>query len=211
MAEVTISVAGMSDVVRGLEQGIETLRGTQSSLRATLDRFDLDTSQVMKIGQSVNWAVEELPGVRRRLAMAQVLEGSEPSWAAGTVMLDESTVSTVDAGVAVRSGKESAAALLDGDGQPDDALLATLENNMGDPYFASGFASGLSPNELANVVLRLSSERAPADGRLDPDAVVESNAWYGEMLTAVSTTLGTATRATGDLALPSGYAPTVVT
>src|SRR5665647_2367079 len=98
--------------------------------------------------------------------MAQVLEGSEPSWAAGTVMLDESTVSTVDAGVAVRSGKEPAAALLDGDGKPDDALLATLKKNMGDPYFASGFASEFSPSELADVVLRLSSERAPADGRL---------------------------------------------
>ena len=64
MAEVTISVAGMSDVVRGLEQGIETLRGTQSSLRATLNRFDLDPSPLLTIGWAVTWAVDSLPGVR---------------------------------------------------------------------------------------------------------------------------------------------------
>jgi hypothetical protein len=34
----------------------------------------------------------------------------------------------------------------------------------------------------------------------------KSNAGYGRMLTEVSTTLGIATRATGDLALPTGYA-----
>lgn len=211
MAQVTISAAGMSDVVRGLEQGIETLRGAQSSLRATLDRFDLDTSRTATIGLSVDWALTELPGVRRRLALAQMLEGSDPTWPAGTTVFDESRVSTVDPAVALRDGQAAAAALREGRGKPDDALLAKLEAYQNDPYFASGFASGLSPSELADVVSQLSSKRAPADGFLDAAGLAERNAWYGRVLSGMSATLGTATRATGDLALPAGYTQSWVT
>lgn len=206
MATVTIDVIGMSEVVRGLERGIESLRHAQSGLRTTMLRFGVDSSRTATMRDAVDWATDVLPGVRRRYAMAEALEGSDPSWAPGTARVDESTLSTVDPELAAKNGKEAAAALLDGDGKPDAALIAQLEANMDDPYFASGFAKELSPDELAAIVLRLSRERAPADGRLDADALAESNAWYGKVVGSISTTLGTATRATGELALPSGYA-----
>lgn len=206
MALVTIDVLGMSEVVRGLERGIESLRHAQSGLRTTLQRFDVDSYRTVTMRAAVDWATDVLPGVRRRYAMAQALEGTNPSWTPGTAEVDESALSVVDPFLAITNGEKAAAALRDGDGEPDAALIAELRANMNDPYYASGFASELSPDELAALVLRLSGARAPADGYLDGEALAQRNAWYGQVVDAVSTTLGTATRATGELALPPGYA-----
>ena len=177
MAEVTISVLGMSEVVRGLERGIDTLRHTQSTLRSTLDRYGLDTSRTLAIGQSVTWAVDTLPGVRRRYAMAQSLEGKKSTWAPGTVVFDEALLPHGDPALATRNGKALAASLRDGDGVPDEAAIVEIQASMNDPYFASGFAGELTPEELAALVQRLSRERRPADGYLDPEAQEAANAW----------------------------------
>jgi len=80
-----------------------------------------------------------------------------------------------------------------------------LEQMADDPYFASGFASAVSPDELAEMVLTWSYRRTPRDQCADDAEWTERNAWYARTVGAVSTTLGTATRATGDLALPAGY------
>ena len=206
MAKVWIGITEMGDVVRGLENGIDTLRGSQESLRASLDTFDLDTWRPAAIGSSIDWAVDELPGVRRRLAMAEVLEGSAPGWPLGKVELDESTVSEVPPDLAVQQGKDAAAALRDGEGKPDDALIEQIRAGMEDPYFASGFASELTTKELAALVTRLSSERSVVSGGTSEDEAAQENAWYGRLVVGLAHTMGTATRATGDLAMSSGAA-----
>lgn len=193
MAKVQISVAGMTEVVHGLERAWETLRVGQSVLRSTLDEFDLDTSRAAVIGWSVDWVVDELPGVRRRLAMAQELEGQDPTWTPGTVSFDESAISTLRPEAALALGRQTAAALRDDAGSLDEALVDALEANFHDPYFASGFARALSATELATLAMRLSAQQ-PRDAAFSPS------------LAALAKVMGSATRATGELALPSGYA-----
>lgn len=206
MAKVWISVPELGDVVRGLERGIETLRHSRDSLRTTLDRHDLETWRTSAINPAVDWAVDELPGVRRRLALAEVLEGTDPTWPPGRIELDESTVSTVPPELAVKQGEEVAAALRDGEGRPDDALIEEIRAGMEDPYFASGFASQLTAKELAALVTRLSTERTlPGGGTSEEEAAAE-NAWYNRLVVGLAHTVGTATRATGELAVPPGYA-----
>lgn len=210
MAKVWIGITEMGDVVRGLENGIETLRGAQESLRDSLDTFDLDTWRPATIGLSVDWAVDELPGVRRRLAMAEVLEGSTPGWPLGKVELDESTVSDVPPELAVQQGEDAAAALRDGEGKPDEALIEQIRAGMEDPYFASGFASELTTKELAALVTRLSAERSDVSGGTSEEEAAQENAWYGRLVIGIAHTMGTATRATGDLAMSPGTARTWV-
>ena len=197
MAEVRIDVAGMADVVRGLEEGIETVLHARDQLRADLDRLDLDPSRTWALDGPVAWARGELPGVRRRLALAQVLEGQEATWPAGTVMLDEALVSTVDPAHAQTMAHRVAHALRAVDGPLDEDLVDLLESYRDDPYFASALAKSLTVGELAEAVKQLSSAHAGSD---------QDDAWYARTVVGLARTMGTATRATGDLALPSGYA-----
>ncbi|MBO0924322.1 hypothetical protein J1G44_07465 [Cellulomonas sp. zg-ZUI199] len=197
MAEVRIDVAGMADVVRGLEEGIETVLRARDLLRTELDRLGLDSSGTWTLDGPVAWARGELPGVLRRLALAQALEGQEASWPAGTVMLDEALVSTTDPEHAQNVAHRVAHALREVDGPLDEDLIDLLESYRDDPYFASALARSLTVGELAEAVKQLSYARTGTS---------QDDAWYARTVVALARTMGTATRATGDLALPSGYA-----
>jgi len=206
MGMVRIDVGGMCEVVRGLEQGIATLTDARLVLRSTLDRFDLDPTRSWGIQPAVDWAWAELPGVRRRLALAQALEGSNPCWPTGTVELDDEVgLSSMEPGEAEAAGRELALSLLDGSGKPTEAQIALLEQMGDDPYFASGFAHAVTADELAGIITGLSQERTDRSQCVDEQEWTDRNAWYGRVVVGMSTTLGTATRATGDLALPPGY------
>ena len=195
-----IDVLGMADVVRGLEEGIETTTRARDSLRASLGQLNLDTSRTWALDGPVAWARGELPGVRRRLALAQVLEGQDVSWPAGTVVLDEGLVSTINPEHAQSMARRVANALRGVDGPLDEDLIGLLESYRNDPYFASELASSLTVDELAEAVKQLSYARSGDAGS------PEENGWYGRAVVALAHTMGTATRATGDLALPAGYA-----
>ena len=205
MVKVTIDVAGMGRVVRGIESGIETIADGQSALRGTLNRFDVSSARVWAISRAVTWAQDELPGLRRRLAMAEALEGSRPEWPLGVVEFDEVEISTMSPEAAQRAGEEAALALRDGRGKPDPDLVQQILDNADDPYFAAGFAKAVDAEELAAVVVRLQYARTPS-GQLTPEEVTAANQWYADLLAGMSQTLATATRSTGDLALPADYA-----
>ncbi len=211
MATVTIDVAGMGRVVRGIETGIETINDARASLRTTLDRFEVHSSRVWSISRAVTWAEGELPGLRRRLAKAQALEGSRPEWPRGVVAFDEDDISTMSPDTARAEGARAALALRDGGTRPDDDLVELIVANADDPYFAAGFAGALDAEELAAVVVRLQYGRTPMDGRLSGEEVAAANQWYADLLGGMSRTLATATRSTGDLALPDDYAQAWVT
>lgn len=56
MAEVTIDVAGMRRVLSGLEEGMATVERNRDSLRATMDRFDVDSSRIWAVARVLTWA-----------------------------------------------------------------------------------------------------------------------------------------------------------
>lgn len=205
MANVSIDVAGMVRLVGGLEEGIETITDSRQSLRGTLDHFGVHSARVWVIGRAVAWAEDELPGVRRRLAMAEALEGADPSWLRGRVEFDEDVISSMSPQDASAAGRDAALALRDGPrARPDAGLIALIVGNQHDPYFASAFAQALSAEELAAVVVRMQHGRAV--GLLSPEEWDEQNAWYTSIVSGLSETIATATRATGDIALPASYA-----
>lgn len=107
---------------------------------------------------------------------------------------------------AIVAGREAAIELRDGEGIPDSELIEQIAAMQDDPYFASSFASQLTAEELAAILKRLSWKRTGDDGRISDDQLAAENAWYSKLVVAMSTTVGTATRATGDLALPPDYA-----
>lgn len=197
MAEVRIDVQGMADIVRGLEEGIETTLRARDSLRSALGRFSIDSSRTWSLEGPVAWARNELPGLRRRLALAQVLEGQDVTWPSGTVMLDESKISTLDPELAQDMARTVANYLREADPPLREYVIGLLETHHDDPYFASALAKNLTVNELAEAVKQLSYAQAASTG---------DTTWYARTVVALAQTMGTATRATGDLALPSGYA-----
>jgi len=206
MAKATIDVQGMSRIVTGIQNGIDTLDSARSSLRTTLSHYYLDTSRTAALQGPADWARDELPSLRRRLALAQALEGSNPSWSKGTVQLDDVTdITSMDPDKAQQAGREAAEALKNG-GKPDDDLIDQIVDLQNDPYFAAGFAQALDADELADVVVKLSYNRTQQNGSQTQEQLDEANAWYGRLLNGMSTTMATATRNTGDLALPSDYA-----
>jgi len=206
MAKATIDVQGMSRIVTGIQNGIETLDSARTSLRTTLSHYYLDTARTAALQGPADWARDELPSLRRRLALAEALEGSNPSWPKGKVELDDITdITSMDPDKAEQAGREAAEALKKGD-KPDDELIAQIAELQNDPYFAAGFAGALDADELADVVIRLGYQRTKQDGQHTQDEIDAQNEWYASLLNGMSTTVATATRNTGDLALPSDYA-----
>jgi hypothetical protein len=199
-----IDLEGMARLVRGLEDVAQYLPGIRNEFVTTLNRFSLPRDTTASLAHVAGWAQDSLPGVRRRLALAREIEAQSPGWQ-GPVTIDESTISTMDPAEAQQAGADAALALLDGSGVPDAELLAQLEEMSGDPYFAAGFAKELSPEQLAEVVTRLSGSRRPLDGSQTYEENLATNAWYDKVLVSMSRTLATATHSTGDLALPSDY------
>lgn len=206
MSLAKISVEGMRTIVSGLESGIETVTDAKTSLQTRLSTYSVYSARVYAIMPAARWAEDQLPGVKRRLALAEALENTNPAWPVGTVELDESDISTVDPDTAQQDGRDAAQALKDADGVPDAALVAQIVANQNDPYFAAGLAAELSPEELAELVVGLSYQRVGTDSNRTYDEMQAANAWYAELLTGLSGTLATATRSTGDLALPADYA-----
>ncbi|WP_318011407.1 DUF6571 family protein [Actinotalea sp. M2MS4P-6] len=196
----------MRQVVRGMECALDDLHTAKDWFSSTLHGYRVWTGSPSRLWGPITWTQDQIPGLRRRLAMAEALESSRPEWPVGTAVIDEDLLSQVAPETAVTNGREAAERLRDCDGVPDEDLIALIEANQDDPYFASGFAGELSPDELAELTVALSYHRTQYDNVHTAEEIDAANAWYGRLVTAMSATLGTATRATGDLALPAGYA-----
>lgn len=201
-----IDLEGMARLVGGMEDVAQYVPGIRNEFNKTLGRFFLPVDVTSSLTGVAGWASDELPGLRRRLALAQQIEGMNPSWPAGTVRIDESAISDMDPAQARQAGEDAAQALRDGRGVPDAELVELMDEMAGDPYFAAGFAAALTPEELSQVVSRLSGRRSLLDGSSTFEENEAANAWYPSLLSSMSRTVATATQSTGDLALPSGYA-----
>ena len=200
MAQITISE--MHSLVAGMERGIEWLREARADLRGWLAEYGLDTGPADGIQPAIDWAEQELPGIRRRLALAINLENSSPDWPQGTAQFDDVTdISHLDPDAAELAGADAARALLAAAGDVSPGLAAEIAENMNDPYFAAGFAAAAGPAELGVAVVEMNNWMTG----LSVEEAESFREIYNQLVIGVGTTIGTASHNVGDLALADGY------
>jgi hypothetical protein len=203
VAVAQITISEMQGLVAGLERGIEWLRDAKGDLAGWLSEYELDSAPASGIQPAIDWAEQELPGVRRRLALAINLENTNPDWPQGTAQFDDVTdISQLDPDAAKLAGADAARALLASAGDVSPELAAEIAANMNDPYFAAGFASAAGPAQLGVAVVEANYW---ASG-LSEEPAARFRETYNQLVIAVGTTIGTASQSGGGLALPDGYA-----
>ena len=154
----------------------------------------------------------QVPGLRRRLALAQAIAASTPNFKAGDpVSIDESKLSTLSPEEARKIGNEAADRIKDGGGDgPDSELAHWLEQYANDPYFASALAKGCSPSEIAEYLRGAGYDMGSHHTAGMPSPMTGSTPRWrttSSTVAGLSTALSTATRnESPDLALPSSYA-----
>jgi hypothetical protein len=209
MAEATIDLEAMQSLVDAMNGAAADLRGARSDLSGILSGVSLDTSPPQPLETVASWVDGQVPGLRRRLALAQAIAHSNPNFHGESVRIDENDLSKLPPSEAALKGAAAAAALRDAAGNPDPKLIAEITANQNDPYYAAAFAKALSPEELATIVKDASASCPGGAGAtaLGAPGFDEWSKRYKAELAALGTTLGTATRNTSpDLALPSDYA-----
>jgi hypothetical protein len=212
MAMAAIDLEAMESLVTTMGTAASDLRGVKSDLAGILGGVSLDTSPPQPLETAASWVESQVPGLRRRLALAQAIAASTPHFKAGdAVPIDESKLSTLTPAEAMKIGTEAANRINDGgeDG-PDSELAKWLEQYANDPYFASALAKGSSPTAIADYLrdagYDLGSTRSA--GMSDSESEFQSKLGdYKLTVAGLSTALSTATRSEApDLALPSSYA-----
>lgn len=192
---VSIDVEAMTRLVAAMERAGEQIAALQDEMRTILSGVHLDTAQTTRFEQVAEWIRAELPGLRRRLAMAQDLlggggVGTQPDErpVQRPYVGDESQVTTRPPHESMAAGRESAQRIGLGDQNTTRQLVAELRENRHDPYYAREFAHTADPETLVQAVV------AAGDG--------EQAAELSELTAA---TVATAARGTGELAPPAGY------
>ena len=210
MGEATIDLEAMQSLVDTMNTAATDLRGTRSDLAGILSGVSLDTSPPYPLETAASWVEGQVPGLRRRLALAQAIAASSPGFHGGAVRIEEDDLSRLSPSEAQRKGAAAAAALRDAAGMPDPTLVAEIAANQNDPYYAAAFAKVLSPEQLATIVKDASASWQggfPGPTAKGAPGFDEWTRHYKDALAAIGTTLGTATRNTApDLALPPDYA-----
>lgn len=202
----SIDLTAMASLVQSMTTAATTLEGSAASIRSTSERVLGSGAQAQKLKANASWAREQIPGLRRRLAMAQQIEAQTRGFQP-VVAIDESQISVLPPDVALANGAEAAKKLKEAGAHPSAELIAEIHRNQSDPYFAAGFARSITPSDLASMVRAVSGLRQGS--RMDGIRLRSIQDWeqmYAELLTGVGTTLATATRSTGELALPTDYA-----
>lgn len=210
MTTCSINLAQMAELVSALETASTELPVDRGRLTWRLEYVWLSAYQARRTDPVAGWAQEELPGVRRRLALARQIEASEPGIQT-TVTIDEDAISTATPQEARERADRAAELIADyGDGDVPAELVELLAENSSDPYFAAQFASLVTPEQLSEAILGMSAARVSmaemAFMDSDRERIEEWDTAYESMLDDLGTTLGTASFGTGDLAPPEGAA-----
>jgi uncharacterized protein YukE len=98
-------------------------------------------------------------------------------------------------------GKQAAEQLMNSNGDISPALIAQIQEQSGNPYFANGLAANIDPEQL-NAVLAQYDQRLTESGDYSPEEIAKRN---NAALEAIGTTIGTATQGEGDLTLPPDF------
>ncbi len=210
MRVASIDLAQMAALVRALEVAVADVARHRSTLRQGLTDVMLGSGGLERLDRVQAWLDAELPGLRRRLALARSIEAQTPGFQA-YVQLDEASLPTTTPAEA-RALADRAAEIIEGDdvGELPDELVDLLRTHATDPYFAHRLASLVSPEELARLVVDASWERRALAQSMglsgDYSEVDEFDGRYEAVLDGLGLAFGTATQGTGDLALPADYA-----
>jgi len=210
MAEATIDLEAMQSLVDTMNDAAADLRSARSDLAGILGGVSLDTSPPQPLETAATWVDGQVPGLRRRLALAQAIAASDPNFHGGGVVIDEARLSALPPSEAAIKGAAAAQALRNAAGNPDPTLIAEIARNQDDPYYAAAFAKTLGPDELATIVKDASASCPGGNAGAAAAGAPGFDEWskrYRAELAALGTTLGTATRNTSpDLAVPADYA-----
>lgn len=210
MAEATIDLEAMQSLVDTMNTAAADLRAVKADLVGILSGVVLDTSPPQPLETAAVWVDGQVPGLRRRLALAQAIAAASPHFHGDAVQIDEAALSQLSPSEAKLKGAAAAAALKQAAGEPDPALIAEIAANQNDPYYAAAFAKVLSPGDLATIVKDASASWPggfPGAFAKDAPGFAEWNERYKKELAALGTVIGTATRSSApDLVLPSDYA-----
>lgn len=192
---VSIDVEAMTRLVAAIERAGEQLAGLQDEMRTILSGVHLDPAETARFEQVAEWIREVLPGLRRRLAMAQDLLGgggvsTQPDQrpVPRPYVGDESQITTRPPHESSDAGRVTAQQIGVGGQDTTRQLVAELRENRHDPYYAREFAHTADPETLVQAVV------VAGDGEQ-----------ASELAELTAATVATAARGTGELAPPAGY------
>src|SRR3954447_13883508 len=189
MGMASINIPAMSRLAGALDSAASELPYDQFGFRSILGPVDVDASPASGLGTVAAWAESQVPGVKRRLALAQAIEAAKPGFQ-DTVQIDESKISELHPATAQKLGADDAQKLKDSNGAVDPKLIAEIAEYQNDPYFAAGLATNITPAELAEVVTRESNQRDVVNANYanTPDLQKRLDDWkktYGDLLSAL--------------------------
>jgi hypothetical protein len=195
---VSMDIQAMTTLIAAMERARDQIPEYQAEFRKILmdvNLLEITYPEAERLPQVVAWIEDELPGLRRRLALAQALEDDnlriqpELRWPQPRtpVVYDEDHVTHHPPHVSVEHGRELVTLL---NTQPDQVgqLIAKLKGNQHDPYFAHHFTGEADPATLTAAI-----EAARSRDDVDPARV-------DELESLVRATVRTAARGTGELA-----------
>ncbi|MBB5785541.1 hypothetical protein [Jiangella mangrovi] len=193
---VSIDVEAMTRLVAAMERAGEQIVALQDEMRTILSGVRLETSETARFEQVSEWISAELPGLRRRLAMAQDLLGgggvsTQPDHRPQVprpYVGDESQITTRPPQESYDAGRVTAERFGLGDHETTRQLVAELRENRHDPYYAREVAHTADPETMVRAVV------AAGDGEQ-----------AAELTELTAATVATASRGTGELAPPAGY------
>lgn len=205
MSTSSINISALDNLIGALVRASTSATSAKNGCSGPMKRVWVDTTCLSKADDVIAFIDNHLPDLRRRLALAQHIEASEPGFQ-NYVQFNNADLPTGTPEQAAADGKAVAQRIKDGDLDAD--LLARLEKGQSDPYFAKALAENISPTELAQYVIQQSNKVRSAQGNqnYDPEGAKHTLDDYGRMLRGLGSTLGLATRGNGDMALPADYA-----
>lgn len=206
MAVTSINLVQMAALVGAVERASGDLLEQRSLVSAQLSDVYLPTSSLNPVDDIVGWVDDELVGLRRRLAMAQALEASEPG--ISTVTFDDALLSTLTPEEAAARAEEVAASLLEhGEEDIPEDVLQVLVDNAADPYLAAALARAMPPGELAVFLDQRVGQKVgyDASGMSDSEEALHWAEQQRALTEALGEAYGLATTNRGDLALPSEW------
>ncbi len=204
MAEVSIDIDAMADLVAGLGAARGDLSGASGSLKGNLSGVWLSTGPLSPVDGLEGEIESALRDLNRRLSLARVIQQSTPGMP--VVSFDDSVLSTADAAeVTRRVNRVLELMKVDDDDfearDVDPELARLIEENSLDPYFAKELASRLSPMGLDQYLNRVNMQREGMFSQGE-DATKEFDQRYETLLRGLGETLGLASRGTGDVGVP---------
>ncbi|GAA1998932.1 hypothetical protein [Brevibacterium samyangense] len=162
MGLAAIGLAEMEDLIAGLKTAKEDIRGDVQWLSGKTSEYLLSSEFTDSADRTAEWIDEVLPGLRRRLALAQQIERSTPGIQT-EITIDEADLPTASPHEARESADEVAdkiAEYLESDDHSEipPEILRELENHTGDPYFDEHLAKTISPEDLGRFIELMGDE-----------------------------------------------------